>query len=173
VTSADALAVVLTLVFALRGWLKGLVWQALRLAGLVAGLLLAARIDEPFGRFLARHFSFVPPERSDVVAWAVVVAAVYGLAAFGSHLARDLVRDARLQGPDRFFGGLVGAAFGFGLVAVALTLWASTKEPAEVERTFGGSVAARLVARATHAAAPLFPPGVRERWAPVLHVFDR
>jgi uncharacterized membrane protein required for colicin V production len=172
VSTPDAVVVVVTLLLALRGSLKGFTWQLLRLAGLVAGLVLAARIDVPLGRFLARTFSFVPEAGSDVVGWATALGAVYLLAAFGSHLARDLVREARLGGPDRFLGAVLGAAFGFAACAVALTLWASTKEPEDVERTFAGSLSARLVARTTRAVTPLFPPGVRERWAPVLRALD-
>jgi membrane protein required for colicin V production len=172
VSSPDAGVALVTLLFALRGAWKGFVWQLLRLAGLVAGLVLAARIDVPLGRFLARHLSFVPEAGSDVVGWATALLAVVLLAAYGAHAARDLVRDARLRGPDRLLGAALGAAFGFGVCAIALTLWASTKSPEEVERTFGDSLAARVVARTTRAATPLFPPGIRERWAPVLRTLD-
>jgi membrane protein required for colicin V production len=172
VSTPDAVVAVVTLLFALRGAWKGFVWQLLRLAGLLAGLVLAARIDVPLGRFLARTFSFVPADGSDVVGWTTALVAVYLLAAFGSHLARDLVREARLGGPDRFLGGVLGGGFGFGVCAVVLTLWASTKAPAEVERTFAGSVSAQWIARTTRAVTPLFPAGVRERWAPVLRTLD-
>jgi uncharacterized membrane protein required for colicin V production len=172
VSTPDAVVALVTLLFALRGALKGFTWQLLRFAGLLAGLVLAARIDVPLGRFLARHFSFVPASGSDVVGWATALVAMYLLAAFGSHLARDLVREARLGGPDRFLGAVLGAVFGFGVCAIALTLWASTKAPEEVERTFGDSASAQFVARTTRAITPLFPAGIRERWAPVLRTLD-
>lgn len=171
-TTPDAVAAVVVLVFALRGGMKGFVWQALRLAGLVAALSLAARVARPVGRWLASAFSFVPPGREEIVGWAVVLVGMYLLVAFAATRAKDLMREEGLAVPDRALGAALGALWGFGLVTLAFTLWASTKEPEDVQKAFRGSVAARWTARATDAVKPLFPPGVRARWSPVLDSLD-
>lgn len=170
--SPDAVAAVVVLLFALRGGWKGFVWQVIRLGGLLAGLLLAARVGRPVGKLLSSTFSFVPASNSEVAGWLAVLVLFYLLVLYGAHQARAMVREASLAAWDRALGAVLGALFGFALVAVAFTLWASTKEPEEVKRTFGGSLAARAAARAAEAAKPLFPPGVRARWAPVLDALD-
>ena len=168
----DAIVLVVVLLFAIRGAMKGFAWTLVRTAGLVGGFFLAARFDVALGNFLADHLSFVPRSGSDMVGWVSIVVAAYVIATVAAHLLRGAVRDVKLHDPDRVLGAVLGAALGLGISAFSFTLWASMKPKETVRATFSGSVAAVWMAKTVHAVTPFFPDGVRSRWAPVLSSLD-
>ncbi len=168
VTTPDMVVFALVGFFALRGAIRGFVWQLFRTAGLVAGLLLAARYDVALGRFLAERFAFVPNAGADLVGWATVVIGTFLVVTVVAHLVRDAVRQARLTGVDRLLGAGLGALLGLLIAALGFTLWASTLDDAEKRDVLGGSVSTTYMAKIIETVKPLFPDGIRERWAPVL-----
>lgn len=169
VSTPDAVVYGAMAFFALRGALKGAVWQVLRTAGLYGGLLLAARYDTTVGGFLAERFpSVVKASFSDLVGWGVVVAGVFLVVTLIAHLVKEWVRERDLSGIDRTMGFVFGALFGLGLVAFGFTLWASTRPKSEVREALADSTSARYMAQMIDAVKPLFPEGVRRRWSPVL-----
>jgi membrane protein required for colicin V production len=168
VTTPDAIVMALVGLFALRGAYKGFVWQLIRTAGLLAGLVLGARFDVVVGRFLAERFGFVPRAGSDMTGWVVVVLGTFLAVSLVAHVARGAVHDARLAGPDRLLGLVLGGLLGLGLSAFACTLWASVRTRAEVRESLQGSVSVEWMARFVSSVKPLFPDGVRKRWDPVL-----
>lgn len=167
-TTPDTIVLAAVGFFALRGAIKGFVWQALCTAGLVVGLLLAARHDVAVGRFLSERFSAVPSGLSDLVGWAAIVLGVFFGVTLLAHLVRDAVRQARLTGLDRWLGAGLGALMGLLLAALGFTLYASTLTDGEKREVLGGAVTTTYMAQAIDAVRPLFPDGIRERWAPVL-----
>lgn len=167
-TTPDTVVLVVVLFFSLRGALKGFVWQLLRTAGLVAGLLLAARYDVALGRFLSERFAIVPDRGADLVGWATIVIGTFLAVTLLAHLVRDAVRQARLTGLDRMLGAGLGALLGLGIAALGFTLWASTLTDAEKKDVLGASTSTAYMAQVIDAVRPLFPDGIRERWAPVL-----
>lgn len=166
-STPDTIVLGLVLFFAARGAFKGLVWQALRTAGLAAGLLLAAVHDVTVGRFLAERFAWVPDAAADLVGWATIVVGVFLAATLVAHLLRDAVRQARLSAADRLLGAVLGGVLGLGIAALGFTLYASTLSDAEKREVLGGSVSTAYMARLVEAVKPLFPAGIREHWAPV------
>jgi len=168
VSTPDTVVYALMGFFALRGALKGFVWQLLRTAGLYGGLLLAARYGEPVGAFLAERFSFVPTTGSDVAGWGVIVVGTFLVVTLIAHLIREWVKTAELSGIDRTMGLLFGALFGLGIAALGFTLWASWRPRSEVQEALAGSKTTQYMARLIDAVKPLFPDGVRRRWTPVL-----
>jgi uncharacterized membrane protein required for colicin V production len=168
----DAFVILATLGVAARGWWKGFVWQAVRTGGALVALFVAARVEGPAGRLVARLVPSVAGDAADVWGWAVAAVLVFAAAAVVAHVLRDAVRTAGLTAPDRVLGAVLGAALGFALCSFGATLWASTREPAEVRRAFDGSVTAEWMAKTVRASTPLFPPGVRRRWGPVLGSLD-
>ena len=120
--------------FALRGAIKGFVWQLLRTAGLVAGLFLAARYDVALGRFLAERFAFVPDGGSDLVGWATVVIGTFLVVTVVAHLSATPCGRPASRAIDRLLGAGLGALLGLLIAAFGFTLWASTLDDAEVKR---------------------------------------
>lgn len=167
-TTPDTVVLALVLFFALRGAVKGFVWQLFRTAGLVAGLLLAVRYDVPLGRFLSERFAVVPERGADLVGWATIVIGTFLVVTLVAHLVRNAVHQARLSGLDRMLGAGLGAVLGLGIAALGFTLWASTLTDAEKKDVLGASASTAYMARAIDVVKPLFPEGVRQRWAPVL-----
>jgi membrane protein required for colicin V production len=172
-STPDVIVLVAVGFFALRGAWKGFVWQLLRTAGLVAGLFVAARYSAAVGRFLAERFAFVPDRASDLIGWAVVVVGTFLAVTLVAHLVRDAVRQTHLSGLDRMLGAGLGGLLGLLLVAFGFTLWASTMSDAEKREVLGGAVSTTYMAQAIDAVKPLFPDGIRERWAPVLSALGK
>ncbi|MFO0931387.1 MAG: CvpA family protein [Planctomycetota bacterium] len=167
-STPDTVVLGLVLFFALRGAFKGFVWQLFRTAGLVVGLLLAARYDVPVGRFLAERFAVVPNAGADLVGWATIVLGTFLVVTLLAHLVRNAVHQARLSGVDRLLGAGLGAVLGLLFAALGFTLWASTLSDAEKKDVLGGSTSTTYMAQMIDAVKPLFPEGIRLRWAPVL-----
>lgn len=168
ITTPDTVVLGLTLFFALRGAMKGFVWQLFRTAGLVGGLLLAAPYNVAVGRFLSDRFAFVPSAASDLVGWAVIVIGTFLVVTMVAHLARDAVHQARLSGLDRLLGAGLGAVLGLLVAALGFTLWASMLTDTEKKDVLGGSHSIPYMAQTIDAVKPLFPEGIRSRWARVL-----
>lgn len=171
-TTPDGIVLALMGYFALRGFLKGFVWQLLRTGGLLMGFGLAAHYDVAVGSFLAHRFSFVPEAASDLVGWAVIVVGTFLVVTLLATLLREAVREASLSGTDRVLGLALGAVLGLGIAAFGFTLWASMKPESEVKKTLAGSRTIEWMAKLVETVKPLFPDGVRERWEPVLKSFS-
>ncbi len=167
-TTPDGIVLALMGYCALRGFMKGFVWQLLRTGGLVLGFGLAAHYDVGVGAFLAHRFSFIPDTGSDLVGWCVIVAGTFLVVTLLAHLLKEAVREADLSMTDRALGLALGAVLGLGIAAFGFTLWASTKPPSEVKKTLDGSRTIEWMAKLVETVKPLFPDGIRERWAPVL-----
>lgn len=167
-TTPDGIVLALVGYFALRGFLKGFVWQLVRTGGLLLGLGLAAHYDVQVGAFLAHRFSFVPDSASDLVGWAAIVVGTFLVVTLVAHLLREAVREADLSSTDRALGLALGAVLGLGIAAFGFTLWASMKPESEVKKTLAGSRTIEWMAKLVETVKPLFPDGIRERWAPVL-----
>src|SRR5688572_8647278 len=108
-TAPDGITLAVVVFFALRGAVKGFVWQLLRTGGLVLALWLATRHHVAVGRFLADRFSFVPRTGSDIVGWGAVAIGMFVAVTLVAHVARQHVRALRLGGPDRLLGAALGA----------------------------------------------------------------
>lgn len=172
-TTTDTVVLVLVGFFALRGALKGFVWQALRTGGLFAGFLLATQFGGNVGRFLSERFSWIPSISSDVVGWGVVVVGTFVAVTLVAHLARSAVRQANLTAADRLFGAALGGALGLGIAALVFTLWASTKSDADKKEMLEGSKSVVYMAQFIDTVSPFFPDSIRSRWEPVLHSLDK
>ena len=171
VSTLDGIVVALVAILAIRGALKGFVWQCIRTAGLVVGLLMAAKWNAAVGGWMHRRLPFVPETGSDVVGWATIVLGVFVVVTLLAYLARDAVHGLRLASLDRWLGLALGGILGLGLAAFGLVLRASFQPPPEI-RSFKGSVSVAWMAKFVDAVEPLFPASVHDRWAPVLDGLD-
>lgn len=174
-STPDTVVLCVVAFFLLRGAVKGFVWQALRTAGLLAGLFLGARHNVTVGGFLAERFSFVPTSAASLVGWAVVVIGVFVAVTMVAHLARSAVREAKLTGLDRSMGAVLGAVLGLGAATLGFTLWMEATRMTDDERRdlLGGAVSTTWMAKLVDAVEPMFPQDIRDRWSPVLRKLER
>ncbi len=103
---------------AVRGWLRGLVREAMDLAGLVLGVLVAFRLSGPTGSFLVERFG-VGPEVARLAA-GIVLLILTGTGL--SIVAYKLTRIMKLPGlnlTNRLLGSLLALAWGT-LIAMAV-----------------------------------------------------
>jgi membrane protein required for colicin V production len=173
ITTPDAIVIATIAFFALRGAVKGFVWQLVRTVGLLLGLVLATQYATPVGRFLAERFSAIPAAASDLVGWLLIVLGTLLMLTLLAHTLRNAVRQADLTALDRFLGAALGAVFGLGLAAIVFTLYASSKTETERREMLQGSASTEYMAKFIDTVTPLFPESVRGRWGGVLHTLEK
>jgi uncharacterized membrane protein required for colicin V production len=170
-TFVDAVVLGLVVVLAVRGGVRGLVWQAIRTGAVVTGFLAAGAYASPLGEVLDRHAG-VPGGTAEVAGWALLWLACYFLGTWIAHVARKAVHARNLAPVDRTLGAALGGLLGLGIAAFGLVLWASAKEPEDIHASLDGSASVVWMARFVDAVKPAFSPAVRERWEPVLRSLE-
>jgi len=114
------------LIAAIRGWLQGFVYQAIRIAGVVACVYLAAPVRDQAKPYVLPYLSTVRPELLDRLLWWVSAAVSYAVVVGMATLAIKMTRRPEIPGipqssrNDQSAGFLLGAAKG-ALVAAFLT----------------------------------------------------
>ncbi len=121
-----ALGIVI-LIAAIRGWIKGFVYQAIRLGGLVACVYLAAPVRDQAKPHVVRYLSSVPPALIDRLLWWVAASVSYIVLVGATTLVLKLTKRPEVPGlpsqrsrHDQFAGFLLGIAKG-ALVAAFMT----------------------------------------------------
>ncbi|MHB1561633.1 MAG: CvpA family protein [Isosphaeraceae bacterium] len=121
-----ALGIVI-LIAAIRGWIKGFVYQAIRLGGLVACVYLADPVRDQAKPHVVRYLSSVPPELIDRLLRWVAATVSYIILVGATSLVLKLTKRPEVPGlpsqrsrHDQFAGFLLGIAKG-ALVAAFLT----------------------------------------------------
>lgn len=103
--------------------IKGFFHEAFKLAGLIAGYLLAAwqyqRLAERFAPYVKS------PWFGEIAAFFIIFFAVLVLAGFAGKLASWLMKKAGLSTIDRILGALLGLLRGVLVVAIVLTAMAA------------------------------------------------
>lgn len=113
-----ALGVVI-LIAALRGWLKGFVYQVIRLGGLVASFYLADPVRDQVKPYVMPYLASIPPGWMDRLIWWVSASINYILIVGVATLAMKMTRRPEIPGVpaqrsrnDQFAGFLLGIAKG-------------------------------------------------------------
>lgn len=112
----DILFAVTVVLATLRSFFRGLVREAAAIAGLIAGIYLAARHYPQVAAYipwLARH-------AAHVLAFCLIIIAVYALFALVSYLLRGALKVVLLGWLDRGLGGVLGLAEGALICAAVL-----------------------------------------------------
>lgn len=121
----DLILLVLLLLFALRGYFKGLFRETFALLGLFLGFMAAVRYDEPVAAFLAESW-----KSSLIVLRAAAFVALFFVTYFSLNLVGWLLHRSAsllfLQGINRIGGVVVGVGKGAALMALALFFLSST-----------------------------------------------
>jgi len=171
-STPDTIVAIVCAVAAVRGALKGFVWQVVRLIGLVAALWGAGAWHERFGAWLDANVSFIPGAAADWVAWFAIFLGLFLLATWFAWMARGALRKAKLSGVDRLFGFVAGGALGLVLVTAGFLIWGSFVRSETLKETLKDSVTVPLMAKVVDVVEPVLPSDVHRRWGDVLATLD-
>jgi membrane protein required for colicin V production len=117
-TAADWLIVVVVLLNVVVAAIQGFFAEALSMAGLVIGYIVAAWQYQRLAEWL---MSFLKSELlADIFGFLIIFFAVLILFSIAGRIARKLMKAAGLSGFDRFLGALLGLVKGGLVVAVVL-----------------------------------------------------
>lgn len=117
---------VLILIAAIRGWIQGFVYQAVRIAGLVACVYLADPVRDNAKPYVLPYLPTIQPELVDRLLWWVSAAVSYVVLVGLTTLVIKMTRRPEIPGlpqtgrHDQSAGFLFGAAKG-ALIAAFLT----------------------------------------------------
>jgi membrane protein required for colicin V production len=117
-TPADWLICALVLVNVVAAAMQGFFSEALTLAGLVVGYLVAAWQYRSLAEWLESYLK--NPWLAEVLGFLVIFFALVLLFGAAARIARWLMKEAGLSGLDRFLGGVLGLLKGGLMVAVIL-----------------------------------------------------
>lgn len=132
----------LLVVLVVRGWLRGLVREALDVATMVVGAVLAFRLAVPLGAVVADAVG-VSPEVGRLIAGTVsFVAVTVGAALLSSAIHRTIRRLPAMTTLNRLGGAALGGLYAIVVATVALTLVAVLPVPAALDAGVDESVIA-------------------------------
>jgi membrane protein required for colicin V production len=117
-TPADWIICALVLVNVVTAAMQGFFSEALTIAGLVVGYLVAAWQYRSLADRLESYLK--NPWLAEVLGFLVIFFAIVLLFGAAARIARWLMKEAGLSGLDRFLGGLLGLLKGGLMVAVIL-----------------------------------------------------
>jgi membrane protein required for colicin V production len=117
-TLADWLICALVLLNVVMAALQGFLSEALTIAGLVLGYLVAAWQYRSLAEWLEHYLK--NPWLAEILGFLVIFFAIVLLFGAAARFARWLMKEAGLTGLDRFLGGLLGVLKGGLMVAVVL-----------------------------------------------------
>ncbi|MBN2112745.1 MAG: CvpA family protein [Acidimicrobiia bacterium] len=140
----DAFLVALLLFLAVRGWFRGLVREALDLAGLLVGTVLAFRLGPLLGGVIS-SVANTSPDTGRVVGGLVILVATGVAAAFLARAIEPRVRRPGINLIDRVGGATLAAGWGAFLLMVLLSLLLVLPLPAAVGRQLDGSAVTRVL----------------------------
>jgi membrane protein required for colicin V production len=117
-TAADWLIVVVILLSIISAGIQGFFAEALSMAGLVIGYIVAAW---QYPGLAAWFMSFLKNQwLADIFSFLIIFFAILIAFSFAGRVARKLMKAAGLSGFDRFLGALLGVVKGALVVAVVL-----------------------------------------------------
>lgn len=135
---------------AVRGWLRGLVREAMDLAGLIVGIVAAVRWNGAVARWLAT-WSGATPGWARLIAGIAVFLAVGIAMAIGAHYLSRMMRRPGLNLSNRLLGAGLALAWGWFLATALVTVLRVVPLPPGVdqqldESTFVGVLADPTIA---------------------------
>ena len=140
----DAFLVALLLFLAVRGWFRGLVREAMDLAGLVVGTILAFRFGSFVGGWIASAAG-ISVDAGRLVGGLVVLVATGVAAALVARAVEARVRMPGVNLIDRAGGAVLAAAWGGFLAMVLLSLALILPLPEAVGSQIDSSVLSRTL----------------------------
>ncbi|NLG69790.1 MAG: CvpA family protein [Firmicutes bacterium] len=141
-TWLDAVWIILIGALVLRGFLRGMVHEALEIAVLAVALYGGLRLYRPLGGWILDRVPPLPREAALAIAFGGVVAAVLTAGAVLTGMVGHLARRSPLSWADSLGGALLGAIKGLGVVAALVVLVAGLP-PGDLQDELSDSVISR------------------------------
>lgn len=123
----DVAVGVVILIAAIRGWLQGFAYQVIRIAGLIAGVYLAAPVRDQVKPYVTSYLPAIPPNMLDRLGWWVAASVTYIVLTGTATLALNMTKRPEIPGMpfqrsrnDQFAGLFLGAAKGALIAAFLL-----------------------------------------------------
>ncbi|MEA3502992.1 MAG: CvpA family protein [Actinomycetota bacterium] len=128
----DFVVLGLVVLLVVRGWVRGLVREAIDVGALVLGAVLAFRLAPTAGRLLS-DLTDLAPESARIVGGAVLFIAIsVGAAIVGSVIHRSIKLLPGLTTLNRMGGAALGAVYAAVLVVIVVTLVSAAPMPSAV-----------------------------------------
>lgn len=129
----------------IRGWVRGLVREALNLVSLVAGVWIAFRLSRPFGDFLTQSFG-VTPEVARIGA-GIGLFILFGITmSIAAHYLSKPMSLPGLETVNRVGGAAVALAWGVFLILVFINIARVLPLPDGVDASLDDSAVAEAIA---------------------------
>ena len=138
----DGVIIVVAIIFAIIGYLRGLVRTALNIVGLIIGVVLAGQFSDELGNWLSPGgAAWAQP-----LAFAIIIIATLLVADILGMMLRRLFKLIMLGWVDRVGGFILGAAIGaFLCVAIFLSMGHAGYEIEWIKKAISGSFLAELL----------------------------
>lgn len=137
----DLILVLLLLGLVLRGWLRGFVREAIDVATLILGAIVAFRFASILGQTLASRFGVASDPARIIGGAALFFAISISAGIVGSMIHRTMRRLPGLTLLNRLGGAALGVVYTLVLATIALTLVAAVSTPEPVASQLRESVA--------------------------------
>lgn len=141
----------------IRGWVRGLVREALNLVSLFAGVWIAFRLSKPLGDYLTQSFG-VTPEAARIGAGIALFVLFGATMAIAAHYLSKVMSLPGLSTVNRVGGAAVAVLWGVLLILVFINIARVVPTPAGVDEALEDSTVAEAIA-----GEDAVPQGVFER----------
>ena len=141
----DLIAVAVLVLLVIRGWVRGFVREAIDVATLVLGAILAFRLAPLVGRLVTGVFGWSPEPARILGGAAIFVVITIGAAFAGSAIHRALNKLPGTSLLNHVAGAGLGAVYAAVLAIVAVTLVSAVPLPAVLSDELEDSVVAATI----------------------------
>ena len=140
----DVLGAVIVLVLFVLGMARGLWWQLIRLAGIVAAIVLARGFGGRVAAWISNVWPEIEPRMAHGVAWIALFLLGMGVAMLLGMLGHRLLQALQLGLVNRVTGGILGAATGLAAHIALVMALCQLAPKSFVEQKVAGTYSDRL-----------------------------
>jgi len=152
----DVLVGTILILLVIRGWMKGLVREAIDVGTLIIGAVIAFRLAPTAGRMLTAVFG-VSPEAARLIGGTLLFVAIWvGASIAGMLIHKSIKILPGLSTLNRLGGAMLGAVYTAVLVVIGLTLMSAAPLPSAVADEVDRSAVAAYVAEPVGPAQQVF-----------------
>lgn len=141
----DWVGIVLVVLLVLMGLWRGMWWQIIRLAGLIAAVALARTFGADFSTWISRQWPDLSGRLAHGTAWVVIFLAALLVATLLGLFGQKLIEAMKLGTANRVGGGLIGALTGILIHLAVLVVICQLAPEAFVGRVMAGTYSEKLV----------------------------